>query len=131
MHFVWSTADRLPLISEEIETELYRLIESEAKRLGADVLAIGGTENHVHLLVWLPPKLAPSQFMQQLKGTSSHVGRRLRGEEALFRWQHGFGVFSLSRPDIPCVKRYIANQKERHAAGALWPTMEATGEDRS
>ena len=47
VHLVWTTWDRLPLISPEIERGLHHRLESEARRLGCKVLTLNGTEDHV------------------------------------------------------------------------------------
>ncbi|MEN6581922.1 MAG: transposase [Armatimonadota bacterium] len=54
VHIVWSTWDRLPLLSADVQSAVYRCIQAECDRLGADVLAIGGVEDHIHILVRLP-----------------------------------------------------------------------------
>jgi REP element-mobilizing transposase RayT len=67
---IWATWNRLPLIVPEIESEAHRLVGAEAARLGCDVLAVGGVENHVHLLVKLPPSLCVSEAAKKIKATS-------------------------------------------------------------
>lgn len=58
IHFVWSTWDRLPLITEEIERPLHRFIWATCQDNGCNPIAVGGTEDHVHLLVELASRLA-------------------------------------------------------------------------
>lgn len=124
LHIVWSTAERVPCIAPEIERRLHRSIQAEVRRMGATVLALGGTEDHVHLLLLLPTTVALADLMQQVKGVSSQVGSALRGEEALFRWQHGYGAFSLSPTHVDAAKTYIRNQKRHHAEDRLWNDWE-------
>lgn len=57
-HFVWSTKDRLLLIDSVLEPELYRALAVKAQNIGGFVHALGGMEDHVHLAVSDPPKLA-------------------------------------------------------------------------
>ena len=123
-HFVWATCERLPLIEPEMERELYRSIEAEVAKMGGETLAVGGMEDHVHLVVCLPSKLAPCRLMQQVKGVSSQVGRELRGRDTLFRWQHGYGAFSLSRPHVARAVAYVNRQKEHHSHEKLWHEWE-------
>ena len=128
-HFTWATWERLPILDASIERFLYRTMEAEVGRLGGETLAINGTVDHVHLVVLLPAKIAPSRLMQQVKGVSAQAGRDLRSREELFRWQHGYGAFSLSRPHVASAICYVERQKERHAAGTLWHEWERIGSE--
>ena len=80
-------------------------------------LAIGGTADHVHLLLSLPTTLSVSKAMQLLKGNSSKWLRETFPELQLqgFAWQEGFGAFSYSRSQLETVIRYIQNQQKHHA----------------
>ncbi len=53
-HCVWATWDRLPLITPNIEGRLYAAIAAKCLELKCDMIAIGGIEDHVHLLVRFP-----------------------------------------------------------------------------
>jgi len=72
-HFVWATWDRLPLLIGERKADAYRCIETECKRLKIDIIAIGGMEDHVHLLVDYPPTITVSDIAKYVKGASSFV----------------------------------------------------------
>jgi putative transposase len=72
LHLVWATWDRLPLITTDIERSLYRQLESEARKLECSVLAIGGIEDHLHMLVSIPATIRIADLVKQLKGVSSH-----------------------------------------------------------
>ena len=71
-HFVWGTKNRLPLVDSTLEPELYRVIAAKTQGLGGFVHALGGTEDHVHFAVSIPPKLAPPKVIGDVKGNSSH-----------------------------------------------------------
>ena len=94
-HLVWATKERQPLINPEKETTLYHYIISKADSLGCIVHAIGGVEDHIHLLVSIPPTLAIADFVRNLKGSSSHYLNQLTVSANKFGWQEGYGVFSL------------------------------------
>jgi len=51
VHVVFSSKNRQPLITPEVEPELYAYMGGTAKNLESRCLAAGGTENQVHLLV--------------------------------------------------------------------------------
>lgn len=128
VHLVWTTWDRLPLITPEIERPLYRHLESEAGRRGCKVIALNGIADHVHLLVELPTTIAIADLVKNLKGISSHFVNETLRPEAVFKWQASYSAFTVSRWDVSKVVGYIKNQKEHHATGGLIEMFEAPGD---
>ncbi len=127
LHLVWATRQRDPLLTLEIERRIHRCIQSEAERLGAVVLAIGGLADHVHFVVQIPAHLSASDLAKQVKGVSSRfAASELVGRNLLpyFGWQEGFSVFSLSRSHLDKVVPYVQNQKRHHAQQTTWLTCE-------
>jgi len=113
-HFIWSTKDRLPLITPEIEARLYAVIVSKVHEFDAVAFAIGGMTEHVHLVTAVPPKTALSIFIGQIKGVSSHFVNHELDLPYYFRWQSEYGVISFAKRSLPDVVRYVKNQKEIH-----------------
>jgi len=124
LHLVWSTWQRLPLLVEPLRAEVYDLIQADCTRLRADVLAIGGIEDHVHLLVRVPSTIAPALLVKQVKGSSAHAINHASGIHKAFRWQGGYGAFSISKRHVPIISDYILNQEEHHRELRLWPLLE-------
>lgn len=125
-HFVWTTKDRQPLITPALERPLYRWLYNEAKKFYCPFFYIGGIMDHVHIVTAVRPSVAPSEFVQQLKGSSSwFIGQEFRTS---FYWQEGYGVFSVSDSLIDTVKNYVLRQKSHHAKNSLVPTWEETHE---
>ncbi|HEY75204.1 MAG TPA: IS200/IS605 family transposase, partial [Thermoflexia bacterium] len=111
-HFVWTTKDRRPLITPRIQQPLYRAIGSKAVDLGGIVHAIGGTEDHVHLVVSVPPKMSLSTFIGQVKGSSSHfINHEIRPEFS-FAWQSEYGVLSFGERSLGRVVQYVHLQMQ-------------------
>jgi putative transposase len=126
VHFVWATWDRLPLISPEIEVDLYHFIHAVCDREGCPVVSLGGTEDHIHLLVALSNTTSMADLMEAVKGASSRfISDKLRPGE-WFKWQGSYGAFSVSARDRKRVIEYIRNQKQHHAVGSLWREAEKT-----
>jgi REP element-mobilizing transposase RayT len=111
VHIVFSTKDRRASISSEFQPELWSYLSGICKRLNVHLHAAGGTENHVHLLVEVPPTLSISKVVLTIKSNSSRWANE-KGHR--FAWQQGYGAFSVSRTVIPAVIRYIQNQKIHH-----------------
>jgi putative transposase len=128
LHFVWATKDRLPLVGEDIEREVYRCIRAICADMRCDCLAVGGMEDHVHLLVSLCSTVTLGQLMKEVKGGSSRMVSEDLNPGVWFAWQPNYAAFSVSRSHKARVVRYIDNQKQHHAAGSLWPEAEETDE---
>ena len=123
-HFVWGTKNREPLIAPEWEDPLHNAIAAKAAELAAFVHAIGGVEDHVHLVVSVPPKIALSTFMAQVNGNSSHFANHTLSADAYFAWQAGYGVVSFGGKTLDAMVRYAKNQREHHADGTTIAGLE-------
>jgi putative transposase len=111
VHVVFSTKDRRAIIEKELQPRLWAYLAGICKNHEMIALIVGGTENHVHILFHLPPKLALAKAVQLLKGNSSKwIGDQ--GKE--FSWQEGYGAFSVSSSNLDQVTRYIQNQEAHH-----------------
>ena len=75
--------------------------------------AIGGTADHVHLLVGLRATHVLAEFVQDIKQTSSRWIHDSIGIKN-FAWQPGYAAFTVSVSNCPAVKEYIAGQMEHH-----------------
>ena len=113
VHAIFSTKDRRPLLrSEEIRNEIYAYMAGILKNLDCHAIKIGGVEDHVHVFSSLSKNIAFSDLIGRLKGASS---KRLK-EKGFhdFRWQNGYGAFSVSESNVESVTAYIRNQAEHH-----------------
>ncbi|MGK2858286.1 MAG: IS200/IS605 family transposase [Thermoanaerobaculia bacterium] len=114
LHVVFGTRDRVPSITPEIHPRLHAYLGGIARNLGAHPLMIGGVEDHVHLLLDVPPKLAPANLIRDLKSNSSGWIHESFPRSRKFHWQTGYGAFSVSPTAVPNVMRYIERQEEHH-----------------
>lgn len=120
VHAAWATWDRLPLLTGDVERAAHRALAAKCHDLGAEVVALGGIEDHVHLLVKLPATLPLANLIGQIKGASSHLITHLPGGgERLFKWQGAYGAVSVSPQALEDVSAYIAHQRTHHAAQTL------------
>jgi putative transposase len=112
-HVVFATKDRLPVIAPEWQARLHEYLGGTVRGLDAVPQGIGGTSDHVHLLVALKPTHCLSDFMRELKKSSSlWVAEEVHASS--FRWQEGYGAFTVSASARSSVQAYIANQEEHH-----------------
>lgn len=112
VHCVFSTKERMPSIPALLQEQLYAYAFGISKNIGVELLAIGGTENHIHILISLPGTRTLSEVIQKLKANSS---RWIREHGVPFSWQEGYGAFSVSASQVEVVKNYIRHQAEHHA----------------
>ncbi|MGQ9630759.1 MAG: IS200/IS605 family transposase [bacterium] len=123
-HFVWGTKNKEPLIAPQWEDSLHNVIAAKATGLGAFVHAVGGIEDHVHLVASVPPKIALSTFIGQVKGSSSHFVNHELDMDIHFVWQAEYGVVSLGGKMLDTVVRYAKNQRRHHADGTTIAILE-------
>jgi len=110
VHCVFSTKNRANIIPHC--EALWRYIAVLAKDNKITLLAAGGTKNHVHLLMGVPPVLPLAKVMKELKENSS---RWLHEHGHRFMWQEGYGAFSVNPSQRQTVIDYIDRQAEHHA----------------
>ena len=114
IHVVFSTKNREPFITESIETELHPYIASIFRNLKSPSLAIDGTKDHVHILFALGRVISVADLVEEVKTSSSKWIKTKGPEFRNFRWQRGYGAFSIGQSNVAALKRYIGRQKQHH-----------------
>ena len=114
LHIVFSTKNRKNLIDKDIEMQLYAYISELSKEINCNVLAIGGTENHLHVLSTISRNISVSDYVKKIKSGSSGWIKSQSIKYNSFYWQNGYGVFSVSESMLERTKNYIFNQKSHH-----------------
>ena len=109
-HLVFSTKDRMPLIENNWKNKLHAYLGGIIRNLKGVALAVGGIENHVHLLVSLN---AMHCLSRELKASSSGWIHQEIGLKS-FAWQIGYGAFTVSPNNLERVKNYVLNQEIHH-----------------
>jgi REP element-mobilizing transposase RayT len=84
------------------------------KNQDCPVLAVGGYQDHIHILCRLSKNIALSDLIRELK-TNSSKWMKARGDALQnFRWQNGFGAFSIDYRGVDPVIQYIKHQHQHH-----------------
>src|SRR3954469_6709682 len=104
-HLVWATWDRLPLIRPEVEIRLFGAVRAKLEELGCSEVTVGGVADHIHVVCRFPPALAIAYLVQQVNGASSHMMTHEAGGPLEFKWQGGYGAFTLGRGDLARARR--------------------------
>ena len=124
LHIVWHTKGSSPLLPPQVEAVVHPYLRGRCiETPGVYIHEIGGIETHVHLCVGVQPTILISDFIGQLKGASSHDANQRLGHKAL-EWQSGYGVVSFGTRDLEWVKKYLKNQRDRHAHGRVEDRLE-------
>jgi REP element-mobilizing transposase RayT len=113
-HVIFSTKNREGWITADLESRIWAYLGGIARDNGIAPLQIGGTEDHVHLVLGAPPTVSISKALQLLKGGSSKwihdTFPRLRGTG----WQDGYGAFTVSKSNLLEVCKYVEDQRKHH-----------------
>ncbi|MCP5119018.1 MAG: IS200/IS605 family transposase [bacterium] len=125
-HLVWGTKGRQALLTAEVEPIVHNLVRNKASALGATVFALGGVEDHVHLVASVPPVISIAKFVGQVKGSSSAVFNKSGFTRQRFYWQDEYGAFSFDRKRLPNFVAYAERQKEHHARRTAIRILERT-----
>ncbi|MGA2867146.1 MAG: IS200/IS605 family transposase [Verrucomicrobiota bacterium] len=113
-HCVFSTKERRPLITPPLRERLWPFLGGIARQNRMKAIEIGGTLDHVHVLLSLPATLSIAQALQLLKGASSKWVHETFPEHRRFRWQEKYGAFSVSVSQLDKAIRYIQGQEQHH-----------------
>ena len=115
IHTVFSTKNRESWLSSSLRERLYPYMCGIARENGLKVLCIGGTDNHIHILLSLDSTTSIAKAMQLIKGGSSKWVHETFPELRLFTWQEGYGAFSIGISNVDETKKYIENQEKHHS----------------
>ena len=113
VHCVFSTKERRASIPEAIQPRLWAFIGGIVRRVGMKAIAVGGTSDHLHVLLLLPATITLAKAVQTLKANSSRWLHEATGKP--FEWQEGYAAFSVSIPQTDATVAYIRNQRQHHA----------------
>ena len=114
VHCIFSTKERKNLIARDLRERLWPYMGGIARQNDIVALAVGGTDNHAHLLLSLPGTMQVSKAVQLIKGGSSKWIHDTFPAHRTFQWQEGYGGFSVSSSLIESTAGYIANQPKHH-----------------
>lgn len=108
---IFSTKGRAPLITQDIEAELYGSLMNALKADGNIPIQIGGYDDHVHILFGQSRPVTIAKTVENIKSSSSKWMKSKRPE---FAWQLGYAVFSVDHQGTDGVVAYISSQREHH-----------------
>jgi len=84
------------------------------RELTGAAVSINGPNDHIHILASLPATVALSEFVGKVKANSSGWVHKTFPDRREFKWQVGYGAFSVSVSQRPKVLNYTAAQEKHH-----------------
>jgi putative transposase len=113
-HVIFSTKNREPIIVKDWRGRLHAFLGGAVRNSGGIAESVGGTDDHVHLLVGLRASHTLADVLRDIKSASSRWVHETVGDKD-FAWQDGYGAFTVSASLNDRVKEYIARQERHHA----------------
>lgn len=115
LHIVFSTKDRQAFLHDShLRKSLHAYIAGAMKQLDCIPVEIGGVEDHIHILCLLPRIRTVADVVKETKRVSTKWLQEQSITVQNFRWQSGYGVFSVSPSNVSAVINYIRSQEEHH-----------------
>lgn len=107
VHIIFATKLHRRILTDEIHAYIHGIISN----IQGIPIRIDGTEDHIHILAFLPKDMSISDFVRSIKANSS---RWFKAKNRDMEWQTGYAAFSVSKTNIAVIDTYIKNQKEHH-----------------
>lgn len=107
VHIIFGTKNHVPCLTDVIYPYIHGIITNH----DGVPIRINGTENHIHILSYMPKEMSVADFVRTIKTSSS---KWFKIHDNRMAWQTGYAVYSVSKTNIPVIDKYIRNQKEHH-----------------
>ncbi len=114
LHLVYSTYQRAPSISPQFQPRLYEYLGGVLEQNESRAIAIGGMPDHVHIFFLATRNRSVADIVRNLKVSSTVWLKSHDDAFADFRWQAGYGVFSVGESQSGTVAEYVRNQAQHH-----------------
>lgn len=120
VHLVFVTKCRRNVFTKEILDDLHRIFARVCADFEAQLIEFDGEDDHVHLLVNYPPKVAVSRLVNSLKGASSRVIRNRNYPSIRQKlwggalWSPSYFAGSCGGAPLAVIQQYIRQQQTRH-----------------
>lgn len=114
IHFVWSTKNRQPFLTDEIRQKVFGHIRENAREKQIHLDFINGYTDHVHCLISLGTDQTLEKMMQLIKGESSFWINKNHLCSTKFEWQDEYFAVGVCESMLENARKYIANQETHH-----------------
>ena len=114
LHVIFAVKGRESLLANDIQPRIFQYMRTVVSDMGHTMVAVGGIENHVHLLLQYHPSQPLPDLIKQLKTATTKLINANKLTVKKFAWQRGYACFSYSPSHVDAVRNYILNQKAHH-----------------
>ena len=115
LHLIFSTKNRQPFLRDKTTREaLHEYIGGISNGRDCPIVRVGGVEDHVHILSRFGRMISQSEWVKEIKRSSSLWIKKQGSEYSLFQWQEVYAIFSVSQSRIASIRNYIEHQEEHH-----------------
>ena len=117
VHLVFVTKYRRKVFTEAAHKTLRGLFTSICQDFESRLVEANGEDDHVHLLIEYPPKVALSKLVNSLKGVSSRRLRQIHPEIARryyqgVLWSSSYFAASCSGAPLAIISQYVEDQRK-------------------
>lgn len=133
LHVIFITKYRRNVLTKEMLTCLKQVIKETCLELKGELLQFGGEDDHVHLMVSVPPTKALCHFIGRLKGKSSFVLRKKFEQEIKNKlwgnhfWSPSYCAVSCGGASLEVIKKYIENQRQPISKRSIKQSLQEKG----
>jgi REP element-mobilizing transposase RayT len=114
-HLIFSTKERYPFLTDPtVRADTHSYLATVLRNHDCSTLVVGGCDDHIHALFTLSRNHSIADIVKEIKRTSSAWIKTIERRYSKFRWQNGYGAFSVSQSHVARVERYIMNQERHH-----------------
>lgn len=117
-HIVWVPKYRFRILKGAIKAEVEESIRIYSEKLECEIVELNVQDDHVHLLVMIPPKVSISDYIGTIKGKSAtrvfvkFPALRQRPYWGNHFWARGYCLDSIGL-DLEKIRKYVKYQQER------------------
>lgn len=119
LYVVWRVKHNRPILCGDVERNVHEYTRRHGiNERGVYVHEIGGTDDHIHLVVTVTASVLVSEWIGRVKGGCWHfINHEIVGRRCL-EWQGAYGVVSFGSLDMRRVVEYVRNQRVHHGSSA-------------
>ncbi|MGK7875393.1 MAG: IS200/IS605 family transposase [Xenococcaceae cyanobacterium] len=116
VHLVFVTKYRRKVLNANAINRLRTIFDDVCNNFEAELVEMNGEDDHVHLLVNYPPKVAVSKLVNSLKGVSSRLLRKEFSQlhDRFYKgvlWSPSYFAGSCGGALISIIKQYVEQQR--------------------
>jgi putative transposase len=114
IHLLWGTYNHEPMLKKDLRLKIFDHLQQRANDLGNTIYKMNIQPDHVHIALNLLSTQTMAEVAKKLKGECSNWINENNLTHWKFKWQRGYGAYSVSASQLLIVENYIKNQEEHH-----------------